>query len=139
MVLSVDQGIIALLKERGLDLDHAHGDEYTVCCPFHQESRPSFNLNVRRGVWHCFGCDAKGDLVTLICRLDDCSREEARLVLGLQSGLDDLQFRDLFVESVVLHTENSLDLLVSLRGTRDDWQSFDEDLSSESLVIALPV
>lgn len=31
-----------------------------VLCVFHQERTPSLSVNLDEGVFHCFGCDAKG-------------------------------------------------------------------------------
>ena len=31
------------------------------CCPFHGEKTPSFHVDDRKGIYHCFGCGAHGD------------------------------------------------------------------------------
>lgn len=33
-------------------------------CPFHNDKNPSLSLDNEKGVFYCFGCKAKGDLVT---------------------------------------------------------------------------
>lgn len=33
-------------------------------CPFHEDSRPSFSINVENGLWICGGCKLKGGLTT---------------------------------------------------------------------------
>jgi DNA primase len=40
------------------------GDELTGRCPFHDERTPSFWVNPTKGVYHCFGCGASGDVIT---------------------------------------------------------------------------
>jgi DNA primase len=35
-------------------------------CPFHSERSPSFSLNPSLGVYHCFGCQASGDVITFV-------------------------------------------------------------------------
>lgn len=39
----------------GKKLDQASPYQFKICCPFHEESSPSFHLNVDTGVWTCFG------------------------------------------------------------------------------------
>jgi len=41
-------------------------DEYWACCPFHNESNPSFSLNDKKGKFNCFGCQKSGDVINLI-------------------------------------------------------------------------
>ena len=35
-------------------------------CPFHEERTPSFSVNPGQGLYYCFGCGAKGDLITFV-------------------------------------------------------------------------
>jgi DNA primase len=37
-------------------------------CPFHQERTPSFSVEPSRGLFHCFGCNAGGDVIELYQR-----------------------------------------------------------------------
>jgi len=34
-------------------------------CPFHAETRPSFQVTPARGMWFCFGCGEGGDVISL--------------------------------------------------------------------------
>ena len=38
----------------------------TALCPFHEDRRPSLSLDLERGLFHCFGCLAGGDLVCFV-------------------------------------------------------------------------
>src|SRR5438309_7163383 len=35
-------------------------------CPFHEERTPSFSANAVDKLYYCFGCGAKGDLITFV-------------------------------------------------------------------------
>ena len=39
------------------------GREWKACCPFHDEKTPSFYVNDQKGFYHCFGCQAHGDVI----------------------------------------------------------------------------
>ena len=39
------------------------GREWRACCPFHNEKTPSFYVNDEKGFYHCFGCQAHGDVI----------------------------------------------------------------------------
>ena len=53
------------------------GSEYIGLCPFHQEKTGSFTVNAAKGVYHCFGCGAGGDVVTFIRAIESCTFVEA--------------------------------------------------------------
>lgn len=63
---------IAELKERIDIVEHVgryvtlkkEGRNYVGSCPFHHEKTPSFKVFPDRKGWVCFGCGAKGDIVT---------------------------------------------------------------------------
>jgi DNA primase len=38
------------------------GATYKGLCPFHSEKTPSFHVNPEKGFFHCFGCNAGGDV-----------------------------------------------------------------------------
>ncbi|MDX6407175.1 MAG: primase [Gaiellaceae bacterium] len=42
------------------------GVRYTGRCPFHEERTPSFSVNAVDKFYYCFGCGAKGDLITFV-------------------------------------------------------------------------
>lgn len=42
------------------------GARYSGRCPFHEERTPSFSVNPVDKLYYCFGCGAKGDLITFV-------------------------------------------------------------------------
>src|SRR5438094_6459561 len=42
------------------------GSRYTGRCPFHEERTPSLSVNAVDKLYYCFGCGAKGDLITFV-------------------------------------------------------------------------
>lgn len=47
----------------------ASGDEMKGLCPFHSETTASFFINESKKTYHCFACDAGGDVIGLHQRL----------------------------------------------------------------------
>src|SRR5689334_2046374 len=57
------------------------GPRYVARCPFHEERTPSFSVNPVEKFYYCFGCGAKGDVITFV-------RDVLRaLPVGLTGGL----------------------------------------------------
>ncbi|MDQ6767695.1 MAG: DNA primase [Candidatus Eremiobacteraeota bacterium] len=64
------------------------GREYVGLCPFHAEKTPSFSLNAEKGVWHCYGCNAGGDLVTFVKRYENVEFPDAIRMLATRAGVE---------------------------------------------------
>jgi DNA primase len=56
-------------------------------CPFHQEKSPSFTVNRDKGVFHCFGCGAGGDVVKFVQLFQKSTFPEAVRHLAQRVGL----------------------------------------------------
>jgi len=48
------------------DLRKAGPSRYEGLCPFHEERTPSFGIDPVQKVYHCFGCQASGDVFTFV-------------------------------------------------------------------------
>lgn len=75
------------LVENVLQLEgRVQGDEYNITCPNpgHADSSPSCDVNLETGLWNCFSCGAKGDLVRLYHLVTGVPMEQA--VERLRSG-----------------------------------------------------
>lgn len=44
-------------------LQRVNDQKYKVVCPFHNDKNPSLNIDDSLGVFHCFGCGAKGTII----------------------------------------------------------------------------
>ncbi len=42
------------------------GTRFTGLCPFHNERSGSFSVNAEQNLYYCFGCHAKGDVITFV-------------------------------------------------------------------------
>lgn len=52
------------------------GATYKARCPFHEERTASFNVSPK-GFYYCFGCQAKGDVITFVQQIERLTFEEA--------------------------------------------------------------
>jgi DNA primase len=63
------------------------GANWTGLCPFHGEKSPSFSVNPDKGVFYCFGCQAKGDVITFVRDIDHLDFQGAVEQLAAKSGV----------------------------------------------------
>jgi len=63
------------------------GQNFKGLCPFHAEKTPSFMVNPKKGIFHCFGCGVGGDVFGFLMRQDRLSFPEAVRVLAKQAGV----------------------------------------------------
>jgi DNA primase len=58
-------------------LRNAGGGSLKGLCPFHDEKSPSFHVTPARGFYHCFGCQAGGDVINFLMQIDGLGFTEA--------------------------------------------------------------
>lgn len=78
------------LEDRGIDT-FPSGDGYIMMgCPLpdHDDSHPSFSVNLADGSYRCFGCESRGSFIELIAEIDNVGAEEAAFMLKSSSNLD---------------------------------------------------
>lgn len=63
------------------------GRRWTGLCPFHAEKSPSFHLNAEEGLWYCFGCQAKGDIISFVREIEHLDFVEAVERLASRAGI----------------------------------------------------
>jgi DNA primase len=63
------------------------GANFKGLCPFHGEKTPSFNVNPKKGIFHCFGCGVGGDAFNFLMLQDKLSFPEAVRALAKTTGV----------------------------------------------------
>ena len=63
------------------------GSRWVGLCPFHNEKTPSFSVNAELGFYYCFGCGAKGDVITFVRELEHLDFVEAVEKLAARAGV----------------------------------------------------
>ncbi|MDX1933927.1 MAG: DNA primase [Capsulimonadales bacterium] len=63
------------------------GNRFKGLCPFHQEKTPSFTVDPERRRYHCFGCQASGDVFTFLEKIENLTFPEAAERLAMRAGI----------------------------------------------------
>ena len=82
--------LIDILRDRYKVVSRG-GNKYTVQCPFHkdgQETNPSMSVDDDKGVYKCFTCGAKGNVITYLKEKENKSFKEAVQYLGNRFSID---------------------------------------------------
>ena len=64
------------------------GNNYTACCPFHNEKTPSFTVSQTKQIYHCFGCSKNGNAISFLMDFDHFTFVEAVEYLANQLNLE---------------------------------------------------
>ncbi|MBW8823549.1 MAG: DNA primase [Xanthomonadales bacterium] len=64
------------------------GNEYTACCPFHDERSPSFFVSPAKQFYHCFGCGAHGSAINFLMQFDRLEFLDAIDELARRAGME---------------------------------------------------
>jgi len=63
------------------------GAQFRARCPFHNERTPSFYVSPERKSFHCFGCQAHGDIFTFVEKIENIPFVEALKILADRAGV----------------------------------------------------
>jgi DNA primase len=71
---------VVTLKKTGLN--------YIGLCPFHSEKTPSFTVSPDKKIFHCFGCQAGGNVFSFIMKNEGISFPEAVRLIAAKCAID---------------------------------------------------
>ncbi len=71
----------------------ARGKEFQGLCPFHNEKTPSFTVSDQKGFYHCFGCQAHGDIISFVMNVEGLDYKDAVKKLADDFGIPIPQVR----------------------------------------------
>jgi DNA primase len=80
----------AVLRHYGL----TPGRHDMLCCPFHEDKKPSLKVYPGTNTFHCFGCNTSGDTIEFIRLKEKCTRHQA--ILKAQSLVQTGEPEELF-------------------------------------------
>ena len=63
------------------------GNRWVGLCPFHAEKSPSFSVNGEEGLFYCFGCQARGDVITFVRQTQHLDFAAAVEFLATRAGV----------------------------------------------------
>jgi DNA primase len=78
-IVKVIEGYIRLRK--------AGAQNYSGLCPFHKEKSPSFSVHAVRQFYHCFGCQASGDVFSFVGKIENVGFPEAVRIVAQKCGI----------------------------------------------------
>jgi DNA primase len=64
------------------------GRAYKALCPWHDDSRPSLQVNAERQSWKCWPCDVGGDVFSFVMKIEGVSFPEALKMLAEKAGIE---------------------------------------------------
>lgn len=54
---------------------------WNTCCPYHNDTNPSFSVKLDDGVFYCHTCEVRGSFATLYAKMKNVSEDEARRMI----------------------------------------------------------
>ena len=73
--------ILTIVESYGLKPRKA-GHTFKSCCPFHTEETPSFVIYPDENRFHCFGCQADGDVFGFVMKIESCDFKTGAAKMG---------------------------------------------------------
>lgn len=83
----VESNPIADVALERVDLRLADDGTLKGSCPFGEDTAEMFYITTDRNMWFCFGCDAGGDVITLVEKLEDIPFVDAVIYLADRARL----------------------------------------------------
>jgi len=79
---------IVKVMGKEIDLEQTSSDLHKSLCCFHEEKTPSMTITPSKGLYHCFGCKASGDIITFHKQYYNISTVEAVRSLASEYNID---------------------------------------------------
>jgi len=67
---------------------HPAGGVFKAICPFHNDTRPSMQVDPKWQNFRCWSCGKKGDVFTFVAEFEKISFREARELLARRAGIN---------------------------------------------------
>ncbi|MGV3484792.1 MAG: DNA primase [Planctomycetaceae bacterium] len=64
------------------------GRAFVAQCPWHNDKRPSLQVNPQRQTWKCWVCNIGGDIFSYVMQRDGCDFREALQLLAEKAGIE---------------------------------------------------
>ena len=81
------QADIVKVIETYIRLRKSGAQNYSGLCPFHKEKSPSFSVHAVRQFYHCFGCQASGDVFSFVAKIENVTFPEAVRIVAQKCGI----------------------------------------------------
>jgi DNA primase len=81
------------------------GQNLWACCPFHNESTPSFSVSPAKQIYKCFGCGKAGDPIQFVMDIEGIGFNEAIRQLAQKYGIEIEEDRQVTPEAVQAYNE----------------------------------
>jgi DNA primase len=78
--------IVDLMNSYAMEL-RRQGRGYVAVCPFHDDQRPSMQINPDRQTWKCWVCDIGGDIFSFVMKRENVTFPEALRMLAEKAGI----------------------------------------------------
>ena len=78
--------LAALVRSRGVELAKHGAKDLIGKCPFHDDRDPSFVVTPDKGLFHCLGCGAAGNVIQFVEKFDGVSFRHAFEILAEGRG-----------------------------------------------------
>ena len=66
-----DVSILEVAENANIKFTKKSRTRHWACCPFHNESGPSFYVDTATNTWRCFGCHSGGNVISLYRKLEN--------------------------------------------------------------------
>ena len=63
------------------------GRNFFGLCPFHKEDSPSFSVSPDKQIFHCFGCNVGGSVISFVSKIENLDFKESLEMLAEKSNI----------------------------------------------------